>query len=451
VADIDVGTIDNWTLSLTYPAVACGPHAGTTAHADVSDVCSGSGGGGGNGLWEAGEDVSFSFTVSNDGSATLTGVTATVSSPTPGVTILDGTATYPSLAPGAASAGDAPYFKVRIPTGAACNSDVQINVQVYSDQGTWPGTSFTHTVGQLIPGNFTALNESFAGGIPGTWTVVNGGSGGGAAATWTTANPGNRTFTPPLAAPVAIVDSDNAGPSATQNEELITPVLNLATATSVTLEFDQFFRWTFLGANEIADVDVRSSLTGNVFVNVLRQQGASSPDGQHRSLNITAQAAGAANVQVRFHYYQAGFDYWWMVDNVKVSAVVPPACNNAVCSGAPGVVKPANGLTASRLDATTIDVDWDASSCTSTDYELLYGNLGSLPSYTLLGSVCGLGTSGSATWSSVPAGNLWFLVTGVDGAGTEASWGPSTAGERNGGSASGQCGNGSRNNAATCP
>src|SRR6185436_16686542 len=127
-----------------------------------------------------------------------------------------------------------------------------------------------------------------------------------------------RTFTPPLAAPVAIVDSDNAGPSATQNEELITPVLNLATATSVTLEFDQFFRWTFLGANEIADVDVRSSLTGNVFVNVLRQQGASSPDGQHRSLNITAQAAGAANVQVRFHYYQAGFDYWWMVDNVKV-------------------------------------------------------------------------------------------------------------------------------------
>jgi len=139
------------------------------------------------------------------------------------------------------------------------------------------------------------------------------------------------------------------------------------------------------------------------------------------------------------------------VDNVKVSAVVPPACNNAVCSGAPGVAKPTNGLTASRVNATTLDVAWDAASCTSTNYELLYGNLASLPSYTLLGSVCGLGTSGSATWSSVPAGDLWFLVTGVDGTGTEASWGPSTAGERNGGSASGQCGNGSRNNGATCP
>ena len=48
-ANVDVGTIDNFTLSLTYPSQACGPHAGTTANADVSDVCSGSGGGGGNG------------------------------------------------------------------------------------------------------------------------------------------------------------------------------------------------------------------------------------------------------------------------------------------------------------------------------------------------------------------------------------------------------------------
>ena len=108
-------------------------------------------------------------------------------------------------------------------------------------------------------------------------------------------------------------------------------------------------------------------------------------------MNITAQAAGAANVQIRFHYYQATFEWWWQVDNVKVSAVVPPACNNAVCSGAPGVVKPANALGASRVDPTTIAVTWDAASCTSTNYELLYGSLASLPSYTVAGSVCGLG------------------------------------------------------------
>ncbi|HEX5043566.1 MAG TPA: hypothetical protein VFV75_11705, partial [Candidatus Polarisedimenticolaceae bacterium] len=275
--------------------------------------------------------------------------------------------------------------------------------------------------------------------------------GGGAAATWTTANPGLRTFSAPLVAPVAMVDSDNAGTGASQNEELITPAINLATASSVTLDFDQFFRWYSGGTVEIADVDVRSSVTGGAWVNVLRQQGASSPNPDHKTVDITAQAAGAADVQIRFHYYQAAFEWWWQVDNVRVSAVVPATCNNAVCTSAPGGAKPANALGASRVDPTTIAVSWDAASCTATDYELLYGNLASLPSYTLLGSVCGLGTSGSASWSGVPAGDLWFLVTGVDGAGTEATWGTATAGERNGGSASGQCGNAARNNGATCP
>ncbi len=450
-ANVDVGTIDNWTLTLLYPSVACGPHATTTTTADVSDVCTGTGGGTGNGLWESGEEVSFSVTVSNDGSGTLTGITATITSPTPGVTILDGSATYPSLAAGAASAGDAPYFKVRIPAAAACDSNVQFNVQVATDQGSWAGTPFTHKVGLLIPGSITPLNESFASGIPATWTVVDGGSGGGAAATWTTANPGGRTFSSPMVAPVAAVDSDNAGTAATQHEELITPVINLSTATSATLDFDQYFRWYSGGTAEIADVDVRSSITGGAWVNVLRQQNASTANPDHKTVNITAQAAGAANVQIRFHYYQATFEWWWQVDNVKVSAVVPPACNNAVCSGAPGVVKPANALGASRVDPTTIAVTWDAASCTSTNYELLYGSLASLPSYTVAGSVCGLGTSGSASWSGVPAGDLWFLVTGVDGAGTEATWGAATAGERNGGSASGQCGNAARNNGASCP
>jgi len=228
-------------------------------------------------------------------------------------------------------------------------------------------------------------------------------------------------------------------------------VIDLSTAISVVLDFDQFFRW-YVGSNfETGDVDVRSSNTGGAWVNVFRNQGASSPEPDHKALNITAQAAGAANVQVRFHYYNAAFERYWEVDNVKVTATLPPPCTNAVCTGAAGLAKPADALGASRVDPTTVSVTWDAASCTSTDYELLYGDLASLPSYTLLGSVCGLGTSGSANWSGVPAGDLWFLVTGVDGAGTEATWGAATAGERNGGSASGQCGNAVRNNGATCP
>jgi hypothetical protein len=109
-------------------------------------------------------------------------------------------------------------------------------------------------------------------------------------------------------------------------------------------------------------------------------------------------------------------------------------------------------MTASRVDATTVDVTWDVATCTSTNHEILYGSLASLPSYTLSGSVCGIGISGVTTWSGVPAGDLWFVVTGVDGAGTEATWGQDSSGaDRGGSAASGQCGNAARNNGASCP
>jgi hypothetical protein len=113
-----------------------------------------------------------------------------------------------------------------------------------------------HGAGQVIPGGGSALNENFAGGIPATWTIVDGGVGGGAAATWMTANPGARTIAAPMSAPVAIVDSDNAGNTgAQQDEQLITPAMDLSTTTSVTLTFDQYFRWYVNGLVEVADVE----------------------------------------------------------------------------------------------------------------------------------------------------------------------------------------------------
>ena len=101
--------------------------------------------------------------------------------------------------------------------------------------------------------------ENFASGIPAGWTVIDGGVGGGAAATWTAANPGARAPAAPISSPFVIVDSDSAGNGVTQDEALISPVMDLSSASSVTLEFDQFFRWYSLGNVEKGDVDVRSS------------------------------------------------------------------------------------------------------------------------------------------------------------------------------------------------
>jgi hypothetical protein len=396
-------------------------------------------------------------TLQNDSDTSLSSISGSLSTLTAGVTMLDPTATWPDLGPFASAQTTPDHFQFQVGGAMACGADLDFGVQVAAAEGAWAG-SFSAGVGHVLPGDSTVLSENFSGGIPASWTIVDGGTGGGAAATWTTANPGSRTFTAPMAAPVAIVDSDNAGSGgATQNEELISPILDLSSATTVTLQFDQYFRWFSGGQNEKGDVDVRSSVTGGAWVNVFRNQGASSPNPDHKTLNITPQAAGGSNVQIRFHYYDAAFEWWWMVDNVRVDITSQAGCEMTPCAVA-GTAKPVGDgsfgspMLASRVDATTIDVSWDVATCTSTDHEILYGDLATLASYALSGSVCGIGTSGATSWSGVPAGDLWFVVTGIDGAGTEATWGAdSTGGHRNGTTASGLCGNAARNNGASCP
>jgi hypothetical protein len=346
---------------------------------------------------------------------------------------------------------------VVLPDTLACGSDVAFEVEVASDQGTWTSAATPQAVGLVILGGGTALFEDFASGIPATWTVIDGGSGGGAAATWTTANPGNRTGAAPITTPFAIVDSDNAGSSASQDEELITPVIDLSSATTVALEFDQYLRRF---GTEKGDVDVRSSLTGGAWVNVLQNASGSTPNPDHRTIDITAQAAGAADVQIRFHYYDASYEWWWQVDNVEVTYTAPGGCAMDTCASGPAGPPPTpdgtfgDPMRASRgvVESTTIDLTWDATSCAAPDYHVLYGPLSSVSSYAVSGSSCDLGTSGAATWTGVPSSDLWFVVVSDDGVDLEGSWGRSSSGtERNGTTHSGQCGMTARSNTGTCP
>jgi hypothetical protein len=102
--------------------------------------------------------------------------------------------------------------------------------------------------------------------------------------------------------------------------------------------------------------------------------------------------------------------------------------------------------------ATTINLTWDVTSCVSADYHVLYGDLANVASATVSGAACDLGTSGSAAWTGVPAGNLWFVVVGDDDGATEASWGTDgIGGQRGGATASGQCGTSVRDNSGVCP
>ena len=168
---------------------------------------------------------------------------------------------------------------------------------------------------------------------------------------------------------------------------------------------------------------------------------------------MTAYAAGNPNFQVRFNFHDA--DQWFSVDNVTVTADIENVCTTVVGpvpapSGA-GSTSPLHGDRLA-LNGDQIGVSWDAGSCTAAGYNLLYGDLANVATNTLSGSQCAMGTSGSFTWNGVPVGDLFFLIVGTDGSGTESSWGASNPfGERNGVSSSGECSVTAKDISGSCP
>ncbi len=149
---------------------------------------------------------------------------------------------------------------------------------------------------------------------PGGWTTVDGGTGSGTASTWTTGNPGLRSLS--LTAPYYIADSDKLGSGFTMNEQLISPLVSCAGFSGVTLQFKHEFHWYSGGLDEQCDVDVRSTATGGAWITVKNFQDADTSGTV--TVDISAQAAGQSDVQVRFHYYNAVFEWWWAVDDVTL-------------------------------------------------------------------------------------------------------------------------------------
>ncbi len=116
----------------------------------VVDDCA-AGHGDANGIVEPGEDVTVSVTIKAT-AMNHTGVTGVLTSSTPGVTILDGTATWPNLTVGVATTSDAPHFVARIAENVPCFSTIDFDLTVSSNEGgPYPG-SFGRAVGQsLVP------------------------------------------------------------------------------------------------------------------------------------------------------------------------------------------------------------------------------------------------------------------------------------------------------------
>ena len=125
-----------------------------------------------NGLIEPGEIVDMAVTV-RAAMFAHTGVSGVLSTTTPGVTILDATATWPNLTAGAAVPSDAPHFRLALDESVPCLSTIDFELRVTSNEAAPDTLTFSRRVGQpLVPGGLPEpIPDNLVAGVTSTLSV----------------------------------------------------------------------------------------------------------------------------------------------------------------------------------------------------------------------------------------------------------------------------------------
>ena len=191
----------------------------------------------------------------------------------------------------------------------------------------------------------------------------------------------------------------------------------------------------------VADVQVR--LNGGPWQETIPLGGAFT--GQDTSFTYTSGtlSAGTYTVDTRTLDTLGQEQITSTTFTVEGSVSAPPPISDGSSVGHPAMT--------ARASAGDIAITWDAA-CAAAGTSLYWGFGSGLPgtpggAYTLSGSECGIGGSGTYTWSggpdpaADPSRLVWWVIVANDGAQTEGSWGRDSSGaERNGTQASGRCG-----------
>ncbi|KRF15511.1 peptidase S8 [Nocardioides sp. Soil797] len=153
--------------------------------------------------------------------------------------------------------------------------------------------------------------ESFdSGSVPDGWTVVDNADSGQA---WQFDNPGGRDNLTGGSDGFAIVDSDFFGSGGNQDTSLVSPVIDMSDVDSPAVGFKQDYN----NLGDTADVDV-SIDGGETWETVLSQ--TADVRGPREDVVQLPSAANQSAVQVRFHYYDASYNWWWQVDDVFIGS-----------------------------------------------------------------------------------------------------------------------------------
>ena len=168
------------------------------------------------------------------------------------------------------------------------------------------------------PATTVYYTENFDNGIPATWTIID---IAGTGAVWQgVTDYGGETLD---GTPFAMADSDAAG-QIDMDTELESGVINISNnGLPVYLGFDHYFQYYSSGGNEKGDVEVYDGTNWVLLARYEGQTYGSWNSPAHESFEVTSYLN--PNFKVRFHYYDANYDWFWAVDNVTLYT---PAAND---------------------------------------------------------------------------------------------------------------------------
>lgn len=125
--------------------------------------------GNGSGTIDADEPFVWIVDVENRGVLDATGVSGTVTSATPGVEIVDGTATWPDVPTGAVRTSNPPHFEIRTTPSFVCGDEIELTLNLTSAEEPLGWTRIVH-----VPTGVGTVQTTFAddmeSGVSG-WTV----------------------------------------------------------------------------------------------------------------------------------------------------------------------------------------------------------------------------------------------------------------------------------------
>lgn len=158
--------------------------------------------------------------------------------------------------------------------------------------------------------------EGFEGSFPPAgWTVSNSTSGcGNGYPGWNNSDPGARGNLTGASGLFAIADSDNCGSSVSMNAEIWTPPIDLTNLVAPEVAFNlDYYR---LGDTATLDLSTNG---GSSWSNIYTWTGSARGP---RSFSAPFAGDGQAGAIVRWHYV-SGWDWWWQIDDVTVTACQP--------------------------------------------------------------------------------------------------------------------------------